>query len=109
LGRFETTVEFYRHREPYPPEFFSVIAARLNLTQQTRQLDVGCGPGNLALGFAPFVDSCTAIDREPEMRAAQTAAREAGCDIHFVQGRIEDSAFQPQSSTCSPSAAPCTG
>lgn len=91
MGPFATTVEFYRYREPYPPEFFEKVAARLALSRDTRLLDVACGPGNLVIGFARFVGSCTAIDREPEMlRAAQAAAAKARIDVTFIQTAIED-------------------
>jgi SAM-dependent methyltransferase len=91
MGRFETSAEFYHHREPYPLEFFEAVAARLALTQRTRMLDVGCGPGNLAIGFAPFVGTCTAVDREPEMlRMARLNAGDANANIAFVETGIED-------------------
>ncbi|MGA7414941.1 MAG: class I SAM-dependent methyltransferase [Bryobacteraceae bacterium] len=91
MGRFETTVDFYRHREPYPPEFFKTVAAHMALTKQTRLLDVGCGPGSLAIGFAPFVGRCTAIDPEPAMlRAARAAAAETGVAVTFIETKIED-------------------
>jgi ubiquinone/menaquinone biosynthesis C-methylase UbiE len=91
MGRFATAAEFYGYREPYPQKFFETVAARLGITKRTRLLDVGCGPGNLAIGFAPFVGSCTAVDREPEMlRAARAAAAEAKAEIIFIQTAIED-------------------
>ena len=91
MGRFETTVDFYRYREPYPPAFFATVAARLPLTRAARLLDIGCGPGVLAIGFAPFVGSCIGVDREPEMlRVARAAATEARVDITFIQEGIED-------------------
>jgi SAM-dependent methyltransferase len=91
MGRFETSAEFYRHREPYPPAFFHAIAAQLALTQRARMLDVGCGPGNVAIGFAPFVGACTAVDHEQEMlRMALMNAAEANADIKFVETGIED-------------------
>ncbi len=90
MGRFETTVDFYQYREPYPPKFFKTVAARLGLTRQTRFLDVGCGPGSLVLGFAPYVGRSTAIDPEPEMlRAARAAAADAKLDITFIKTGIE--------------------
>jgi SAM-dependent methyltransferase len=90
MGRFETTVDFYRCREPYPPVFFEAVAARLQLTKQSRLLDVGCGLGSLAIGFTPFVGSCNAIDPELGMlKAAREAAAEAGLDIAFILARIE--------------------
>ena len=91
MGRFETTVEFYGYREPYPGQFFETVASRLGLTPQTRLLDIGCGPGNLVIGFAPYLGTCTAIDREPEMlRAAKQAALAAGVTISFIENAIED-------------------
>ena len=91
MGRFETTVDFYRYREPYPPVFFETVASRLALTRQTRLLDVGCGPGSLALGFAPFVGTCAAVDPEPAMlKAACAAAAKAKLDITFIETGIED-------------------
>lgn len=92
MGRFASTVEFYqRYREPYPAEFFRTVASRLAFSEKARLLDVGCGPGPLAIGFAPFVGSCTGIDPEPGMiAAAEQAAREAGGDLAFLQCRLED-------------------
>ena len=44
----------FRFRGPYPERFFELAATKLSLSRQTRRLDVRCGPGNLAIGFAPF-------------------------------------------------------
>ncbi len=91
MGRFETAADFYHFREPYPTRFFESVSARLQLTQSTRMLDVGCGPGNLAIGFAPLVGPATAIDVEPDMlRVARTAAADARVSIVFQQTRVED-------------------
>lgn len=91
MGRFETTVEFYDYREPYPSVFFDVVAKRLALRLDAALLDIGCGPGNLAIGFAPFVGNCTAIDPESQMlQAARKAASEAGVNVTFLQTRLED-------------------
>jgi ubiquinone/menaquinone biosynthesis C-methylase UbiE len=38
--------------------------------QSETLLDVGCGPGMLAIGFAPFVGGGTGLDPEPGMIAA---------------------------------------
>src|SRR5579884_156865 len=92
MGRFASTVPYYsRYREPYPGVFFEEVAARIPLTGKERLLDAGCGPGLLAIGFAPFVASCTGVDPEPGMLdAARQAAAEAGVRIAFIQSRIED-------------------
>ncbi len=91
MGRFETAADFYHYREPYPREFFETVAATLGLARQTRMLDVGCGPGNLAIGFEPYVGSITAIDVEPEMlRVAAQAAQKAQAHIAFKETKVED-------------------
>lgn len=92
MGRFASTVEFYaRYREPYPREFFQKVADQIALRGDESLLDVGCGPGMLALGFAPFVGVCTGLDPEPGMIiAAKHAAAEATVSLSLIHGRIEE-------------------
>ena len=92
MGRFASTVEFYaRYREPYPPEFFQKIGEQIALRRDETLLDVGCGPGPLAIGFAPFVGHCTGLDPERGMIvAARDAAAEAGVALSLIEGRIEE-------------------
>jgi SAM-dependent methyltransferase len=92
MGRFASTVEFYaRYREPYPPEFFQKVAEEVGLRGVETLLDVGCGPGMLAIGFAPFVGSCIGLDPEPGMiAAAKSAAADAGVPLSLIHGRIEE-------------------
>ncbi len=92
MGRFASTVEFYaRCREPYPPEFFQRVAEQIGLRGDETLLDIGCGPGMLAIGFAPLVGSCTGLDPESGMlAAAKNAAAEAGVAISLIHGRIEE-------------------
>jgi SAM-dependent methyltransferase len=92
MGRFASTVEFYaRYREPYPPKFFQRVADQIVLRGDESLLDIGCGPGLLAIGFAPFVGRCTGLDPEGGMiKAAKTAAAEAGVPLSLIHGRIEE-------------------
>jgi SAM-dependent methyltransferase len=92
MGRFASTVEFYtRYRESYSPEFFRAVAERLGLNGHEALLDVGCGPAQLVIGFAPFVASCTGLDPEPGMiEAAKAAAEQARTRLTLRLGRIED-------------------
>lgn len=91
MGRFESTVEFYaRYREPYSPKFFGTVAQQVGFRGNEQLLDVGCGPGLLAIGLAPFVGQVTAIDPEAAMlEASEAAAAEAGANVSFIQGRLE--------------------
>lgn len=92
MGRFASTVEFYsRYREPYPQPFFEKVAENLNLRGSESLLDIGCGPGLLAIGFAPFVRRCTGLDPEAALiTAATAAAAEAGIALSLIHGRIEE-------------------
>lgn len=92
MGRFASTVELYEHfRPPYPPEFFRSVAQKLKLSKQHALIDLGTGPGLLALGFAPFVGRITGVDPEPAMLAAAHAgAQRAGQALTLIEGRAED-------------------
>jgi SAM-dependent methyltransferase len=95
VGRFDSTVPFYtRYREPYPASFFREVARREGLQGppgNARLIDIGCGPGSLAIGFAPYVKSCVGVDIETEMlAAARVEAAKAGVHIDLVQAPMED-------------------
>jgi SAM-dependent methyltransferase len=92
MGRFATTAEFYeQYRPPYPTEFFRTVAERLKLDKRQALIDLGTGPGVLALGFAPYVGRVLGVDPEPAMLvAARAAAARARTDVTFVEGRAED-------------------
>jgi SAM-dependent methyltransferase len=92
VGRFDSTVPFYaRYREPYSGNFFREVARREGLQGSERLIDIGCGPGSLAIGFAPYVKSCVGVDVETEMlEAARVEAARAGVHIGLLQARIEE-------------------
>lgn len=92
MGRFDSTVPYYaRYREPYPAGFFREVARRCGLDGARRLIDIGCGPGSLAIGFAPYVQSCVAVDIETEMlAAARVEAARAGVHLELIQAPIED-------------------
>src|SRR5215469_5411582 len=92
MGRFASTVELYEHfRQPYPADFFRAVADKLKLSKQQALIDLGTGPGLLAIGFAPHVGHITAVDPEPAMlAAARKAAMRAGQAIDWIEGRAED-------------------
>jgi SAM-dependent methyltransferase len=92
MGRFATTAELYEeYRPPYPAEFFQAVAQRLALSKQQSLIDLGTGPGLLALGFAAYAGRVVGVDPEPNMlAAARAAAARAGADVTFMEGRAED-------------------
>jgi SAM-dependent methyltransferase len=92
MGRFATTVALYEElRTPYPPAFFREVAQRLALAKAQALIDLGTGPGLLALGFAPYVGRITGVDPEPAMlAAARKAAERASQDLTLIAGKAED-------------------
>src|SRR5258708_39454399 len=91
MGRFATTVPLYEKlRPPYPAEFFRNVAQRLHLGKEHALIDLGTGPGLLALGFAPYVGRLVGVDPEPAMlAAARKAAADASKAITLIESRAE--------------------
>ncbi|MBV9550115.1 MAG: methyltransferase domain-containing protein, partial [Alphaproteobacteria bacterium] len=85
--RFQDTVADYQaYRLDYPPRLIARLAALLDLKAGDAMLDLGCGPGNLALAFARRGLAVTAMDPEPAMLdAARAAAAAEGLRINFSQ------------------------
>jgi SAM-dependent methyltransferase len=90
--RFRDTVAEYRkYRLDYPPRLIDRLLALAGLKSGDAVLDLGCGPGNLALAFARRGLAVTAMDPEPQMlEAARDAARAEGLSLHFIQGGSGD-------------------
>lgn len=84
-------VACYAHRPPYPAGLHRRL---LELApRRAHALDLGCGPGKLAIALAPHFQQITAVDPSALMlRAARTAGTEHG-DIEWIQGRAEDVAL----------------
>ncbi|GEP55497.1 class I SAM-dependent methyltransferase [Reyranella soli] len=81
---------YERGRVPYAPELIRRVAEVTGLGSQHRVLDLGCGPGPLARGFAPLVRDVIAIDPSPEMLAEARALSGQAANIHFVAGSSYD-------------------
>jgi SAM-dependent methyltransferase len=94
MGRFASTVAYYESaRPPYGAAFFVGVALELGLDGGQRLLDVGAGPGVLAIGFARFCREVVGIDPEPGMvEAARAAAERGGVAVRFIEGRFENGA-----------------
>src|SRR5262249_19081597 len=62
-----------------------------------RVLDLGCGPGQIAVALAPHVGAVTAVDPEPEMlRIAAENAEAAGVRLKLVGGSSTDLGPAPE-------------
>jgi SAM-dependent methyltransferase len=90
--RFRSTVAYYvAGRLRYPAPLVAAVAGALALDGESRLLDLGCGPGFLAIAFAPHVGEVVAMDPEPTMlAAARAAAAGAAGRVSFVLGGSQD-------------------
>ncbi|OQR61392.1 SAM-dependent methyltransferase [Streptomyces maremycinicus] len=71
-----TAAHYRRGRLPYAPGLADALAGILGLDGHGRLVDVGCGPGILALDLAPLFREVVGVDPDAEMIAE--ARREAG-------------------------------
>jgi SAM-dependent methyltransferase len=82
--RFRTTVPFYnRYRQPYPRRLIDWVVERTGLEPGGAILDLGCGPGTLAVLFAGAGMNVTGVDPEPAMLEE---ARRNGPGVTFLEG-----------------------
>jgi 2-polyprenyl-3-methyl-5-hydroxy-6-metoxy-1,4-benzoquinol methylase len=90
--RFQGAVPYYeRYRLGYPQRLVHRVAALLELVPGDAVLDLGTGPGLLAVPFARAGMAVTAADPEPNMlEAASQAAEAAGQRLTLWQGGSYD-------------------
>ena len=79
-------------RPPYSTELGAVSAAELGLDGTGHLLDVGSGPGVLAVQLASLFEHITAIEPDPEMLAVarEHAATRGAEAIDFIQATAEE-------------------
>jgi ubiquinone/menaquinone biosynthesis C-methylase UbiE len=89
---FRSTVPYYaRHRLGYPDLLIQRVIERVGLQWGGMVLDLGCGPGLLAIPFAKAQMRVRGVDPEPDMlAAAREAARDAAVMVDFRQGSSFD-------------------
>lgn len=94
--RFRSAARYYLSgRPPYSSLLIRRVVELCALNATHDILDLGSGPGQLAMAFAPFVREVTALDPEPEMLAiARKNASSSHFKIKFVQGSSYD--LRPQ-------------
>jgi SAM-dependent methyltransferase len=68
------------------------LAGTLRLNGQGRLLDVGCGPGIVALELAPYFAAVVGVDPDPEMlaEARRHAAQRSVSNASWVEARAEE-------------------
>jgi ubiquinone/menaquinone biosynthesis C-methylase UbiE len=89
---FAGAAEYYEQgRLPYAPGLADVLARSLALDGQGRLLDVGCGPGTVALRLASLFEAVVGLDPDAGMlhRAAQAADRLGIGNASWARERAE--------------------
>lgn len=86
--RFRDASRYYTTGRPtYPPLLSARVAALVALTDADDVLDLGTGPGFLAIDFASLAHSVTGVDPSEDMLSfASTNAERAGVAVRFVRG-----------------------
>ena len=68
---------YLRGRLPYPEPLAQVMCEALSLDGRGRLLDVGCGPGSIALNLTLAFTEVVGVDPDPEMLAVAAGEAEA--------------------------------
>jgi SAM-dependent methyltransferase len=89
--RFRSAAAHYvTGRPPYPSALIDRVAEACGVGHEDRVLDLGCGPGPLALAFAGHAGEVVAVDPEPNMLDLARAAAAGVGNIHFIAASSDD-------------------
>jgi ubiquinone/menaquinone biosynthesis C-methylase UbiE len=90
---FAGTARYYhRFRAPYAQEAFDFIVQAYDLSEGVRALDLGCGPGTIAIPLSYTVAEVVAVDPDADMivEGRHLAASRGRQNIQWLQSRAED-------------------
>jgi SAM-dependent methyltransferase len=87
---FAEAAPYYRFRAPYPSSCFEFLRTAYGLDATRRVLDLGCGPGTLAMPLSRIAGEVVAVDLDPGMLAQGQADCTEEHNIRWLQGRAED-------------------
>lgn len=90
---YEGSAAYYRRgRLPYPASLRECFEGATNLSGAPRLIDVGCGPGIVAVALAPLFTDVVGVDPDPDMlvEAARLAAESGVTNARWVRLRAED-------------------
>lgn len=86
---FRTAAPYYaRYRPGWPAELIARLVQETGVSRESRVLDLGCGPGSVAIPLAGYAGEVVAVDAEPEMMVELRAV--APANLTAVTARAED-------------------
>jgi SAM-dependent methyltransferase len=87
-----TAAHYRAGRPPYSDELEAILADKVGLDGTGRLLDVGCGPGILAMRLATFFEDVVGLEPDLDMlaEASRYAAAAGATNVRWVQGVAED-------------------
>ncbi|MBN8928924.1 MAG: class I SAM-dependent methyltransferase [Rhodospirillales bacterium] len=89
--RFRSVAPHYVIGRPaYAPRLLERVAAAVGLGRGDAVLDLGCGPGQLARGFAAMAGQVVGMDPEPEMLRVAAALSEEVPNLTWATGGSDD-------------------
>lgn len=79
---------YAEYRQAMSDQFSKLLATSLGWTSNDRIIDLGTGPGPIAIRLAPHVGEVVAVDPEPDMLAegVRRAAAAGATNVRFVEG-----------------------
>src|SRR5690242_6066052 len=85
---FLSTIPYYeRYWIPYPDALIADVVERCGIRPGSAVLDLGCGPGQLAVAIARRGDTVTAMDPHPAMLSVtRVRAADARVAIRLIEG-----------------------
>lgn len=88
----DVAATYDRFRAPYPPEAFDYIRSIFSLHDGAYALDLGCGPGTIAIPLANAVAEVVAVDPDEGMltEGERLAAEQGRRNIRWVRARAEE-------------------
>src|SRR5438046_2315790 len=100
IDAFKGTSHYYaKYRVAYPKALIDDLLARIAVSGHGRLLDLGCGPGRVALALADSFSEVVAADLEPEMTdtGRESASVLGITNVRWVVDRAEDLKLEPSS------------
>lgn len=91
----QQVVDAYRHRPPYPPEIFALLAALVR-DEPGAVLDVGSGSGDIARPLVELVERVDAVDFSQNMiERGKQLPNGNHLHLHWIYGKVEEVPLTP--------------